>query len=208
MKKAFTMLELVFVIVVLGLLTALLFPRLEADPLRDAANQVIRHLRYTQHLAMSDDQYDVSNPTWFRERWRMRMYTVLGTVYTAVFQDTDENGNIDTVTHTEPALDPLTHKYLFDGAPAADTNNNAKMDLTDSYGITALTSTCNRAAKTTEIFYDEMGRPYSDTTVNNQRPYFSPLIGACAITLTHTSGRTAVITVEPETGYAWLSAIN
>ncbi|MCF6310454.1 MAG: type II secretion system GspH family protein, partial [Sulfurimonas sp.] len=58
MKKAFTMLELVMVIVVIGILAAVMLPRVASDRLAEAATQVISHIRYTQHLAMVDDQFD------------------------------------------------------------------------------------------------------------------------------------------------------
>ena len=56
-KKAFTMLELVFVIVVSGILAATFIPRFDRDNLQEAADQVISHIRYTQHLAMVDDKF-------------------------------------------------------------------------------------------------------------------------------------------------------
>ncbi|MBN2895607.1 MAG: type II secretion system protein [Campylobacterales bacterium] len=57
MRRALTMIELVFVIVVIGILSAVLIPRMERDSLREAALQVASHIRYTQHLAIVDDKY-------------------------------------------------------------------------------------------------------------------------------------------------------
>ncbi|MDD3344472.1 MAG: type II secretion system protein [Sulfurospirillaceae bacterium] len=57
MKKAFTMLELVFVIVIIGVLSYFVTASFERSSLREAADQVIGHIRYTQHLAMSDDKF-------------------------------------------------------------------------------------------------------------------------------------------------------
>ena len=54
-KAAFSMLELILVIVILGFIAALGLPRLENDPLREAADQLVRHIRYTQQLAMNDN---------------------------------------------------------------------------------------------------------------------------------------------------------
>ena len=45
-SSAFTMFELIIVIVVAGILAAVLIPRLERDNLRMAASQVIRHIQY------------------------------------------------------------------------------------------------------------------------------------------------------------------
>ncbi|WP_300367295.1 prepilin-type N-terminal cleavage/methylation domain-containing protein, partial [Hydrogenimonas sp.] len=51
-KNAFTMLELIIVIVVVGILSAIMIPRFSDDKLREAADQIMSHIRYTQHLAM------------------------------------------------------------------------------------------------------------------------------------------------------------
>ena len=58
MKKAFTMLELVFVIVVAGIIAAVVIPNTKTNPAQEAAIQLLSHIRYTQHLAMVDDKYD------------------------------------------------------------------------------------------------------------------------------------------------------
>jgi len=70
MKKAFTMLELIFVIVVIGILTSVIIPRTQTNSLEQAANQVVEHIRYTQHLAMVDDRYDVNDNEWYKEKWQ------------------------------------------------------------------------------------------------------------------------------------------
>ena len=57
-RLAFTMLELVFVIVVIGILAALAMPNLSTSPLQQAAEEIAGHIRYTQHLAMMEDKYN------------------------------------------------------------------------------------------------------------------------------------------------------
>ncbi|MGD9717776.1 MAG: type II secretion system protein, partial [Sulfurimonadaceae bacterium] len=51
MKKAFTMLELVFVIVVIGILAAVIIPRMDRDNASEAAIELQSQIRYAQHLA-------------------------------------------------------------------------------------------------------------------------------------------------------------
>ena len=65
MKKAFTMLELVFVIVIIGILAVVAMPSFQRDTLQEAGNQIISHIRYTQHLAMMDDKFNPADATWF-----------------------------------------------------------------------------------------------------------------------------------------------
>ena len=43
----------------------------KSTKLSEAATQLISHIRYTQHLAMVDDKFDINDNTWFKERWQL-----------------------------------------------------------------------------------------------------------------------------------------
>lgn len=81
MKKAFTMIELLMVIIVVGVLAAVALPRFNQDSIYQAANQIVSHIRYTQHLAMQDDKFNPNDQFWYRSRWQIRFCkdaTILG----------------------------------------------------------------------------------------------------------------------------------
>ncbi len=63
------MMELIFVIIVIGILSAVFIPRFGQNKLSQAANQLISNIRYTQHLALMDDEYNATNPNWYQNRW-------------------------------------------------------------------------------------------------------------------------------------------
>lgn len=69
-KPAFTMLELVFVIVVLGILAALAMPRLDRDLRQEAKDNILSAIRYTQHLALMDDK-TVPGTAWQANLWNI-----------------------------------------------------------------------------------------------------------------------------------------
>jgi len=71
MKKAFTMIELVFVIVVIGILAAVIIPRIKTNQTLEAAIKLLSDIRYTQHLSMINDKFDTSNTNWFKNRWKI-----------------------------------------------------------------------------------------------------------------------------------------
>lgn len=219
MKRfAFTMLELVFVILIISILAVLALPNFNKDLLAEGADQIMTDLRYTQHLAMNDDKFDPNDMRfhlipgysaaydhlWFREYWRTRFYTNSGSVYYAVFSDKDREGNIDTATHTEPAIDPLSGTYLYVGNTANDPKNNLNMNLTDTFGIDSVAATCD--AGNIDIYFDVMGRPFSGS-IAGSNPYTALLQNDCNITLT-SGARNAVITITPVTGYVSLSFIS
>ena len=111
-KRAFTMIELIFVIVVVGILAAIMIPKLNRNASREAANQILTHIRYTQHLAMQDDKYEnfvSDNPVrWYRMRWGVAFNNTslqkcsidkpgVNTWKYSVFFDKSLNGNINSI---------------------------------------------------------------------------------------------------------------
>ncbi|MCW8953894.1 MAG: type II secretion system GspH family protein [Sulfurimonas sp.] len=208
MKKAFTMLELVMVIVVIGILAAVIIPRTDSNSLREAATQVISHIRYTQHLAMVDDEFDSTDANWYKKRWQIIVDSSVstdGTPAYTIFSDTSGNGTPDV---GEMAVNPLdSSKVLSGGYDGVYNTSNAiatrEMNL-GKYGINAysLTGGCSGA----RISFDHMGRPLqgdlssmtaSYNTIASQRL----LTQTCNIVLTGDDGN-ITISIEPETGYA------
>lgn len=188
-SAAFSMFELVIVIVVVGILSAVIVPRLERDSLREATSQVVRHIQYTQHLAMVDDVYDDSNATWYKAMWRI---SFRGHNCYVVSSNTDHNSNYD---RSESAIDPLTKTLLYSNTDCAqDSTDNSNMFLEDQYGIDSITfnSACGNNRF---IAFDYLGRPHKTLSSSNDL-----VSSVCKITL-HSGTREAVISITQETGY-------
>ena len=225
-KSAFTMLELLFVIVIIGILSAIFIPKISQNKLSQAANQVITHIRYTQHLALIDDKYDVNDPFWFLERWTIRfkkdlVYSTLhpsGTYlnkwsYT-IYSDTSHDGNPNT---SEMAINPVNNNQYLSGGynNTLHVNNNQSMQelrLGEQYNISDIVFSGGCRSNVLYINFDHLGRPSNSFPVNS--PYELPSAGfhklltsPCNITLCSKNCTTAdvtekvVIAIEPETGY-------
>ena len=194
MKRfAFTMLELVFVIIVIGILAVLAMPNFTSNPLQQAAEQIARHIRYTQHLAIVDDKYDPTDTFWFRENWQMefKMFNSPLEYYYEIYADTDHLGNSDVI---ETAIDPLSKNLL-------DYDGNVT-NLTNNFGIVnvVFSANCHQGSGVGEISFDSMGRPnYYVTSGTGLNQYL--LSSDCTITLVHQVEGNATIIVHPETGY-------
>lgn len=82
-RRAFTMLELIVVIVVIGILAMAALPRLEQDHIGSAVDDIMAAVRRTQLLAMQDSKVDPTtnsgSPTWHTGRW---MITISSDRYT------------------------------------------------------------------------------------------------------------------------------
>ena len=210
MKKAFTMMELVFVIVVVGILSTMIAPNFQRNSLREAADQLISHIRYTQHLAMMDDVYDPSKLDWYKNRWQLIFTHTINSEEVwaySIFKNTlnHTNGNLnisDTI-----AKNPLDiTKYLSGGYPGVlsltDSRVTKKMALALEYGITNVQflSGCSSARR---ISFDYIGRPIEGSLNTSNSPYQSNRIitTQCKIVLSNPD-KNITIAIEPETGYA------
>lgn len=201
-KSAFTMLELVFVIVVAGILAAVFIPRLDRNHIEEASLQIMRHIRYAQHLAMSNDVFNHTNVNWYlaRPQISFRACTGGGSYY---FVGSDSSLNGGHIAEAEAALDPLSQKALYSQNnqcdPGAYPNRNGDVILGESYGV-SVASSCGST-----ISFDNLGRPYTS---------FSAIItdglmtAPCTLTIADGNGNEGYIVIEPETGFVNFPTFN
>ncbi len=206
-KNAFTMLELIIVIVVVGILSAIMIPRFSDDKLREAADQIMSHIRYTQHLAMIDDQYDPNDQNWMYERWRINFRDCSGgssEKYYVVFRDSNHGGASAAPGRNESAINPSDKRYLYnDGTCTKNATDSAEVLIGKRYGIDNITFT--GGCTNQYIAFDNMGRPFSNTY--GATPLNGLMSNDCNITFRSSDGN-FTITIGGETGYVRLSSIN
>lgn len=221
MKKAFTLLELIFVIVVIGILAAVIVPNTHRNPLREAAVQLISHIRYTQHLAIVDDKFDVTDANWYKKRWMIRFKKDL--VYTgtsiphktylnvwsySIFSDKSDDKHPNL---SEIAKNPLNEKQYLSGGynntlHVKNTLAMQELRLGEKYSISNITFSGGCRSNVLYIYFDHFGRPFNSMDTSSAYEMASAgwhklLTSACNITLFHNTD-TIKIVVEPETGYA------
>jgi prepilin-type N-terminal cleavage/methylation domain-containing protein len=198
-KKAFTMIELVFVVVVLGIIAAVALPRFDSDNTQDAMDQILSDIRYTQHLALVDNVIDPTDPNWQRAFWSIRFVGCDAKTnwYYSIGSDTDHEGNIDT---KEAAVDPRTGEPLI-GACAA-TSKKSKIYITNKFGINNIVFT-GGCTGVEHIGFDSFGRPHTGFTTSATPNYSNIMTSDCTITFTFPSG-VKQIQINKETGYAFV----
>ena len=228
MKKAFTMLELVFVIVVVGILSYFAASGFQRNPLREAADQLVSHIRYTQHLAMQDDKFDPKDNDWYKERWQIRFSNTVGSdnewSYT-IYSESAVGGPDGVPNTSEMAINPIdTTKRLTGGYSAgtvkyADAAASKELNLGHKYGVQDIyidpASGCyvNAGIGNRAISFDTLGRPLynhanSLTAMYNDNANIRLVQTQCRIQLCLTNPCTVAtnankitIAIEPETGY-------
>lgn len=230
MKKAFTLLEVVFVIIIVGILSVVIVPRMVPNNLSDAATQVVSHIRYVQHLAISNDKYDPQDvdvsayDSWFEKRWRIKFtnsaetqnkwsYTIFDDRVGAATGQPDED---------EIAVNPVDRdKKLTGGCSGVNTSDpeaTSEMNIGLEYNILDVdfSAACRVGTADKTITFDHLGRPIRGSTASMNSAYDSAttatnnLISArCQIDLCDVNDCTAAaadekisIIIEPETGYS------
>lgn len=218
MKKAFTMIELVFVIVIVGIISVMIAPSFGGNNLRQAADQLVSHIRYTQHLAMMDNKFSTTDSNWFLGRWQIRFsqanssesYFIMSDTITSSY-DANPNAPIG-FSYSEVAQDPANPEIYLIGTEYSSFDNdsrehiNPKLDLLSEYGITSINISGGSTGSTSRrVIFDNIGRPYrGDTKLSNPNTISSPTdrIAQTQITITISDGvENEVIAIEPETGY-------
>jgi len=199
-SKAFTMIELVFVIVVLGILASLALPRMERDLRQEAADNVLSAIRYTQHLALIDNKTDPSDGSWQKKLWKISFTN--GSYYTVSSENDTKNGAVDK---NETAIDPTNGKYMYHLAPnAVQIDESPNVLIGEKYGVSTIAFS-GAGCPNKHIAFDQLGRPHNAITgaTNNYGTYMT---SDCNITFSFTNNvaRAFNIIIIKETGYAYI----
>jgi len=201
-KNAFTMIELVMVIVVIGILTAVAIPRLDRDLKQEAADNVLSSIRYTQHLALMDYKHKFDNPNWQQRFWKIMFASCsTGEQFYRIGSD-DDMDSLGTFEKSEAAIDPKNGLpfYLANNGDCEDTTVSNQIFIGKKFGVTNVDNTgCNGIS---HIGFDHLGRPHQGFGASTAADYSSYMDTNCTFTFTMTDGDSFSISIVQETGYA------
>jgi len=201
------MIELVFVIVILGILASLAMGRMDRDLRQEATETILSHIRLTQQLALRDNKHrSDNNANWQRAYWQINFdCTPPTTCRYVIGSDIDLSG---AIIKLETAVDPTDGKYLLND-DSGDTEMSDKVLLEDKFGIHTIASSSG-CANSNSIAFDYVGRPY----INNSgagNDFSNIMTTDCNLTFTMSTDQdddnvddNFTITVEAETGNAFI----
>lgn len=181
MKKAFTMIELVIAIVIIGILSGVAIMKLHTNTLTSAAKSVINDLRYLQYLALNNDAYD-ETIDYNKKYWQIYFHCVANEIsggkpvcganknqgYT-IFSD-KAGGSTNNPDESELAVDYLeSDKYLgarHSGVVVTKKDFPTRTDLTKTFGIKEVNifyiRKGGRFGSTSKIYFNELGEASVD----------------------------------------------
>ena len=229
MKKAFTLVELIFVVVVIGILAFALWPTKQPTQALEAARQIVAHIRYTQHLALNDDKFAAHTDTggtdsiakdWYKRLWRITFSNLTAdkdckiggwryAVYQNIANDLSDkgqpNGTIEAARNPAQAGKVLSACYS-----GLSTNTSDELNLSQTYKIENIDFS---EFGTQGIIFDELGRAYprgdfSQAYNNGKKFKLGDNNSYGRITLSAKDGSVAKILVFAETGYACVENVD
>ena len=210
MKKSFTLLEMIFVIVVVGILAVVMLPKIENNSLNNAAIQLLSDIRYTQHLAIVDDKFNAQDSNWYKKRWQILFAkSSSGSKNTGGYYAYSIFSDKATYTGkpgiTEMAKNPFDNVKLLSGGYSGvlnwkDPRATRKLNLGESYGIDDMNFSCGK-----RLAFDHIGRPIKGNLSTMTGSYHAGtdrlFKKQCVITLIKGT-KSISIDIEPESGYA------
>jgi len=201
-KKSFSLLELLFIIVIIAIVSFGFFPKNIKNDLNLAASKIIIHLKNTRYQAMIDNKFNHDDEFWFRERWTLKFQNCqksIGGLYYVVYSDTNHGGHINK---SETLKDPLTQKWLYSNYDCEASSNESKdILLTKEYGVTKVNISCNNTSTIGQLSFGYDGQVYTKLGTKNNDTYKYLLKEPCNINLYDKSNNKVTILIEPNTGY-------
>ncbi len=232
MKHAFTLVELIIIVIIIGIIAVTASTSFYKDRLTPATNQLLEHIRYTQQLALNQDMFIPSpyfsiysdttqalkdSKQWFKKWWRIQFHN--NGSY-SVYSDHPTKGSSnqydsDVDDNDLVAKDPLTGLYLFGNLSGSSIyEGDERLGLVDMQKVYGVTVSINSACTGAHILFDHMGRPHckksaKGVNVDSLNPYDRIVRDFIAITLTKEDGSSSkTICVTPISGYAYITEKN
>ena len=210
-RSAFTIIELIFVIVVLGILASLAMERVDRDLKQEASETILSHIRLAQQLALRDNKHrQDNNGLWQRAYWRFEYGKCKNTTNldgtAAYYYRVGAATTLDKAFNkNESAINPVDGKYLYTINSCDDLKKDESPTILISkkFGINKIEkyAGCN---KVQHIAFDYLGRPHHQIGSYGSANFSKIMVNDCRLKFKMATGDSFTIIIEAETGHAYI----
>jgi Tfp pilus assembly protein FimT len=201
-KKSFSLLELIFIIILITIITSFSFYNINQNKLLLAKKQIILHLKYMRYIALLDNKFDHTNTNWYRESWNLKFRWCNGKdkLHYYIYSDKDNNGH---VKEDETLIDPLTNNHIYSTTKCQDNINRTNYTLLSKYyNISKVEISCNQTNSLGQILFLNTGIA-SSKFVNNVNMNKYTIKDDCYLKLFDSNRNESIITITANTGYIY-----
>lgn len=196
-KKSFSLLELIFTIILISIIITVAIPKKNISKLNLARDRILINLSYTRYIAHIDDKFDIKDNEWEKKRWTLKFQhcsSTVGGLYYTIYSD--KSGGSAHFKKVDCLKDPLTNKYLYSNSDCVASYDESKyILLTKEYGIDKIEVSCNTTSAIGQISFGYDGKIYSQLGSN-----IKEILEPCEIKL-YDKNSTLSIKIYPKTGF-------
>lgn len=205
-KKAFSLLELIFIIFILILVGSFFTYKITDNSLDNATTRLLLYLKQTRYQSLVDDKYENKSSLWHKKRWTLKFFRCdknVGGIYYSIYSDTNQKGHVNL---NEALIDPLTNKRIHSNNKCNYSNNTSKyVLLTKEFNIKKVFVSCNSTNSLGQISFANDGKVYTKLSSYDGEFYEYELLKPCILRLYNTNNKYKEIIVEPKTGYSYIN---
>lgn len=201
-KKAFFLIELIFVILLLSFFSYLVVPKKIEPEFDTAVDRLIIYLNQTKLQALLDDKFNKSIPLWHKQRWTLKFFRCresVGGIYYSIYSDKNMSGHPGA---NDSLKDPLTKKNIYSSNSCQENSSNSEFVLlTKKFGIESINISCNDTSSLGQISFGNDGNVYTrlSNIDNDSNSYL--LENNCLIEFKSNNNKTKTIKIYAKTGF-------
>ncbi len=201
-KKSFLLIELIFVIIIISIVSYTLIPKPVDVKLDTITKRLTLYLNHTRYKSFIDDKYSLNEELWHKRRWTLKFFRCresVGGIYYVIYSDKNMSGHPGK---DDSLKDPLTKKYIYSSNKCEETKDNSKyVLLTKNFDIENIELSCNNTSSLGQISFGNNGKIYSKLSNNVGEESFYEIKEPCFLKLVNNKNLTRTIKIHGNTGF-------
>lgn len=204
MRRSFSLLELIFMVFIISIITINLNSKVSNNKLIDATNRLVLYLKETRYQSLVDNKINSNSNLWHKKRWTLKFFRCnknIGGLYYVIYSDKNETGHPGL---NESLNDPLTSKKIYSTNKCEESTKRSKyVLLTKEFGITDIDVSCNNTTSIGQISFGQDGKVYSKLSSYEYQEDEYEITKSCKIIIKADKIGYEEIIIEGNTGYIY-----